>query len=362
MVGTKPKIGILTFHRCINYGSYWQARYLVEGLCQRGYNAELLDYVSWKTTLAEWKCALTPVLPTPVPKSDYPRYGFKLLKFWQAFVSLPCSPSFPLHQPEKLQEYGLVIVGSDEVWNLCHPWYGGVPLFYGVGVRTQKLVSYAASFGNYDANAGLDAGLDEYWADQLKSFDQISVRDENSRGIVRSALGIEPTLVLDPCLQFGTADPEKKRNSQPYVAVYGHNFTGWFSRELQQWARRRGYQLVSIGYRNDWVDKQWITASPDEFWEFMAHAEAVATNFFHGCVFALRNAKPFVCELTPYRSHKVQDLMFSLCAQEHLVDEATPSTHYDRMLSEPLAPGIQHQLTMLRQTSDAYLDKVLGDE
>ena len=24
------RIGVLTFHRCINYGSYWQARCLVE--------------------------------------------------------------------------------------------------------------------------------------------------------------------------------------------------------------------------------------------------------------------------------------------------------------------------------------------
>ena len=30
------KIGVLTFHRCINYGSYWQARSLVEGLRSRG--------------------------------------------------------------------------------------------------------------------------------------------------------------------------------------------------------------------------------------------------------------------------------------------------------------------------------------
>ncbi len=26
------RVGVLTFHRCINYGSYWQARCLVEGL------------------------------------------------------------------------------------------------------------------------------------------------------------------------------------------------------------------------------------------------------------------------------------------------------------------------------------------
>ena len=31
------KVGVLTFHRCINFGSYWQARCLVEGLRSRGH-------------------------------------------------------------------------------------------------------------------------------------------------------------------------------------------------------------------------------------------------------------------------------------------------------------------------------------
>src|SRR3546814_1913962 len=67
------KIGVLTFHRCINYGSYWQARCLVEGLRQRGHDAVLLDHDSPLVNRAEWRCALRPLLPTPTPKTDYPR-------------------------------------------------------------------------------------------------------------------------------------------------------------------------------------------------------------------------------------------------------------------------------------------------
>jgi hypothetical protein len=36
----------------------------------------------------------------------------------------------------------------------------------------------------------------------------------------------------------------------------------------------------------------------------MARAEAVATNFFHGCVFALLNDTPFVCETSAYRRNR----------------------------------------------------------
>src|SRR3546814_18486085 len=55
------------------------------------------------------------------------------------------------------------------------------PIFYSSGLRTEKLVSYAASFGNHNASDGL--GSD--WADKLRNFAWISVRDENSRQLIR---------------------------------------------------------------------------------------------------------------------------------------------------------------------------------
>src|SRR5947207_13218759 len=112
MMNPKQKIGLLTFHRCINYGSYWQARCLVKELRARGHDAVLLEHVSSRVNRAEWKCALQPVLPTPIPKADYPLYAIKMLKFFHAFASLPCSPRFDLENPVDMESYDLVIVGS----------------------------------------------------------------------------------------------------------------------------------------------------------------------------------------------------------------------------------------------------------
>ena len=39
------KIGIVTFHRAINYGAMLQAVALQKAVCNLGYNAELIDYV-----------------------------------------------------------------------------------------------------------------------------------------------------------------------------------------------------------------------------------------------------------------------------------------------------------------------------
>jgi hypothetical protein len=353
------KIGVLTFHRCINYGSYWQTRCLVKGLQARGHDVVVLDHQSTRVNFAEWKCALQPVLPTAVPKSDRPLYRQKIEKFLPIFNTLPLSAPFPLENPNEMEEYDLVVVGSDEVWNLTHPWYGNCPIFYGDGVKARHLISYAASFGNYDASWGI--GQD--WAAKLSRFENISVRDENSGTIIKNALGFEPRMVLDPCLQFPIEVADERNDTESsYIALYGHNFSEKFAGEVRQYADKRNLPLISIGYRNDWADEQWLTADPFDFVHFIANAEAVATNFFHGCVFALRNCRPFVCETTSYRSHKVSGLMSQIGGEKHLVTERTPSGVFYSRLTEPLDEEIIGKIERLRQISHSYLDHALGAE
>ena len=351
------KTGVLTFHRCINYGSYWQARCLAEGLQAGGHHAQILDHQSGLVNFREWKCAFRPVLPTHVPETDYPLYRKKMEKFFHIFETLPLSPRFPLDNPEMMEDYDVVVVGSDEVWNLNHPWYGRHPLFYGDGIKATRLISYAASFGNYPAAWGLEVE----WAEKLRNFDAISVRDFNSQLIVKNALGFEPPMVLDPCLQFPVHPDERDLTHLPqkYLAVYGHNFSDFFIREIKHFAINNNLPLISIGYCNDWADEQWLTADPHDFAHFITNAAAVATNFFHGCVFSLHNAKPFVCETTPYRTIKVQGLMDKVGGETHLVTENTPASVYTAQLNSPVNPSILQKIDLLRQSSNAYLDRAL---
>ena len=351
------KIGVLTFHRCINYGSYWQARCLADGLRSLGHDTMILDHESRRVDVAEWKCALRPI-PSAANGADRLLYRSKMRRFFDAFETLPLSPRFPIGEPARMPDCDAVIVGSDEVWNLSHPWYGGCPLFYGEGVRTEHLLSYAASFGNHDARHGLDP----VWSQRLRNFERIAVRDAASSTIIENATGAGPELVLDPCLQF-PVNPEAPACHPPderYVAVYGHGFSAPFASQVRRSARRKNAVLVSIGYRNEWADRQWIDAGPHEFAHFIAGAEAVATNFFHGCVFALRNRKPFVCEGSWYRSNKVHGLMAEVGGGRHLMTEASGAHDYATTLDEPPALAIQHRIAELQRRSRRYLDRALA--
>jgi hypothetical protein len=351
------KIGVLTFHKCINYGSYWQARCLAEGLRRRGFEVELLDHDCKCIRRAEVRCALQPKLPDRTPLAELKQYAEKTRRFVKAIAKLPLSKRFSLHEPQRAGHYDAIVVGSDEVWNFRHPWYGSKPIFFGDGLSADKLVSYAASFGNHSAWDGLGAE----WATKLGRFSAISVRDENSWHLVRNGLHQEPALVLDPCLQFADAIPTDPHISdERYAVVYGHRFPSWLKRKARRWARRRGIKLVSIGYSNDFVDEQRITADPNDFARLMAGTQAVITNFFHGCVFALLNGKAWVTAPSEYRSIKIPDLAGMIGAQCRLVDEDTPDEELSNLLETPVQQQVAARIEAARKRSSEYLDAALS--
>lgn len=349
------KVGVLTFHRCINYGSYWQARALTNGLAQRGMEAVLLDHHSARVNWAEWRNLYQPVRPRRTSRADFPQYRQKARKFFQAFDELPLSSPFGLDSPEEADSYDAVVVGSDEVWNFSHPWYAAAPLFFGEGLQAGRLVSYAASFGCHDASYRLE----EPWASHLRKFSALSVRDDNSQSLVREALGIDPTLVLDPCLQFDAVCRRDGVGESGEVIVYGHGFPDWMIAAVRDWADARGVRLVSLGYRNDWADRQWLDAGPEDFAVAMGSARGVITNFFHGCVFALLNGKPLACNLVDYRLHKVQALVRLAGVEERLLNEATAAYGIAHALDHPTGATVQPVLSSLRASSTAYLDRAL---
>jgi hypothetical protein len=349
------RIGVLTFHRCINYGSYWQARCLAEALSRFGCEVHIMDYCSARRDRAEWKCALNPVSGAPLAQNDRPLYRLKLEKFMEAIAALPLLPPFALDAPASAPPCDTIVVGSDEVWNRDHPWYGRCGAFFGEGLRANRLVSYAATFG-------CQSGDDHPHIERLRDFDAISVRDQNSRSIILRTLGLDVEEVLDPCL---LSPPELPRMaptggpSKPYLLVYGHSFSEPFSRNVAEWARRQRLCTVSIGYRNDWTNEQWITAGPLEFAHAIKHAEAIATNFFHGCVFSLNERKRFVCESFPYRYAKIQNLIASLGADGHLVTCRSEDKAYARALDLDDASAMSETISELRRSSLLYLERAV---
>lgn len=350
-------MGVLTFHKCINYGSYWQARCLVEGLRARGHDAELLDHDCARIRRAEAMCALQPKLPERTPRRELSEYRLKTRKFIDAIAGLPQSRPFSLHEPQSAGAYDTILVGSDEVWNFRHPWYGSKPIFFGDGLKTDRLASYAASFGNHSAWDGIDPA----WATKLGRFASLSVRDENSCALINNGIGREPPIVLDPCLQFPEAAIDSDSVvADPYALVYGYSFPRWLWRNVRSWADRRGMRLISVGYSNGWADDQLVAANPNEFARLVGGADAVVTNLFHGCIFALTHGKPWLTSPNDYRAIKIPDLARLIGEEQRIVHDHTPQDEIDSLLMAPMSTAVAARIDDLRGQSEAYLDAALS--
>ncbi|MFD2400422.1 polysaccharide pyruvyl transferase family protein [Novosphingobium soli] len=174
------------------------------------------------------------------------------------------------------------------------------------------------------------------------------------------ASAASPTWCSTPACSSRCPPARAPGEEAPYLALYGHGFPSWFAAAVRRWARDTGRRIVSIGYRCDWADEQRIDVGPEEFPAVISGADAVATNFFHGCVFALHYARPFVCAPSAYRFNKVRDLTRLLGAERHRVEEGTPPDTFAAMLEAPLAPDITRRIEALRQASRSYLDRALA--
>ncbi|HRO16040.1 MAG TPA: polysaccharide pyruvyl transferase family protein, partial [Paracoccus sp. (in: a-proteobacteria)] len=172
---------------------------------------------------------------------------------------------------------------------------------------------------------------------RLRGFAALSVRDDTSRRLVTATTGRVPAMVLDPVLQFPPRIAPAP-DQPPYVLVHGHHLSDWFADRVRTAARRRGLRLVSVGCCNGWADEQRLEAGPEEFAALIAGAAAVATTYFHGCVFALVTGRPLACAPSDYRWNKLRDLTALPGAERHLTFEDRPEAEVAALLAAPIDP------------------------
>ena len=296
-----PRIGVLTFHRCINYGSLLAGPLPGRGASRHGHRAVLLDHRSRAgRTLRSGAARCSRRNPASTPPADRRIYGRKTGV--SSMPSIRCRvAAFALDNPRDMPALRR---GRDRQRR-------GLELRAPLVRATTRSSSAKASRrapgrlcgqlrqppGAPRRAAHRAAALRRFRCD-LGARRQFA-RPDRAVTRRRAGAGARPLpAVPPPCGRIARRDDDPASPSR----VYGHSFSAGSPSGARAWARRHGLRLVSIGYRNDWADAQWLDRRSHDFARFIALAAAVATNFFHGCVFALRNGKPFVCEQSPYRA------------------------------------------------------------
>ena len=91
----------------------------------------------------------------------------------------------------------VVIAGSDQVWNITIE--DGDDAYYLPWVQNAKKVAYAPSFGAKDPAKYADDS--KRYANFIRDFNAVSIRERNGQGWVKSLTGIDVPVLIDPTLQ-----------------------------------------------------------------------------------------------------------------------------------------------------------------
>ncbi len=298
------RIGILTFHRSINYGAFMQCYALTRAIQARyGNIVEVIDFEKLsKHQMYQFG-----------PKK-FVQHGLAYKNLYKRFQDdlylLPLSPQkFITDDYQEIYDYinnryDLVIVGSDAVW--AYKQHLGLRNPYWLGPEiTCKKMSYAASAYSLDTQS-LTPQEKEYIGQCLEGYEYIGVRDTETYNMVRNILphltvniNCDPTALLSsPNKDFATTilAREGVDLSKPIVTfmISGNKFVDTIKKELGN-----QYEYVLLLSRNRILDrfrlrneKYLSNLSPLEWYTIFAYSYINITKYFHGTMLALKSNVP----------------------------------------------------------------------
>ena len=306
------KIGILTFHKSINYGSVLQSwalsrviskRFVVEIIDYEPQNYEFLyaNYRQWTS----WNNIKYNLKRMPLSSAlNNQRQLFK--KFRDEQLPLSRKKYNYNNGCDIKEEYKGIVVGSDQVWNIrakdCDPIFF-LPFNY-----SGNKVSYACSINDTDYT---EKNLPSNLASEIFDFDFISIREESGKNKLEQFIAKQKKVytLLDPTLLCNSSEYDSLLNDRIVDGKYIFLYNVWTSEAGIQAAKFLSEKLNMPVYtimtasnvkeinllKKSGILVDTVRTSPSDFLNFFKYASYIVTESFHGTAFSLIFEKPFVC-------------------------------------------------------------------
>lgn len=326
----KLKVGVITFHRAINYGAVLQMYGLQKKLESMNIEACVIDYrCKYMEQKYDSKHRLSiknhiKNIPLLIKKRNYTKKKILFRNFVEKYCkkSDMCCNLDELKNVEKQLDF--IITGSDQVWNnnITNLDY---TFFLDFVEESKKKISYAASFGLSE----ISSELEKQYKKMLKSFNSISVRENIAQKLVKK-LGVEAEIVVDPVFLLSKNEWTKlvttNNYKKPYILIYSFKGDKYLVSQAKILAKKFNCEIICISetMKRKFGIKYIDNASPEEFISLIYHAKFVLTNSFHGTVFSIVFNKPFIVELfenAKGRNSRIENLLFGLQLEERIYSE-----------------------------------------
>lgn len=321
------KVGILTWYKAINHGAVLQAYASCKVLESLGCEPIILDFdweIDDEKKENKWKKIkrrVFSITPTKLLWYFNMKKNLKVkVRVFNNFIEKELPVGKKYYEEKKLDA---VYIGSDMVFDITE---GYNPYMYGIGVPSNYIFTYAASFGYTTYEKLMNSTHKMEIIDALTQLKSIGYRDENTVSICNK-LGnsVLKNENIDPVLLYGFQKEiekwdRKKWQKENYILVYAYDSTmndRKTVKQIKKIAQKENIRIISCGYYHKWCD-ECIPASPMEFVEMFLHAKYIVTDTFHGTVFSLIFHKNFA-SIIRKNGFKVKHLLDSVNLENRIV-------------------------------------------
>lgn len=372
------KIGILTLPLHTNFGGILQAYALQTILERKGHEVEVLQRTSLKRN------------PLIMPMVYAKRIARNILSGRKSPIFLErklakerpvirkhtdrfLSQYLKLREIKRLAElqqsdYNAFVVGSDQVWRQIYfvgMWGANISnafLSFTKGWDIKR-IAYAASFGvDFWEYNGSDTLV---CAEEAKTFDAISVREDSGVDLCRERLGVEATHVLDPTLLLSKDDYMKlvsaanTPQSPGDMLCYILDQTAFKTEVINRISAAQHLTPFNVNAQvdNSALPVEQRIQPPLEAWlRGFYDAKFVVTDSFHACVFSIIFGKPFIAIGNASRGMtRFTSLLRLFGLESRLITESHPDLPADYTT----LPDLSSLLEKYRNASHNFLDSNL---
>lgn len=358
------KVGILTFHRAINYGALLQCYSLQEIMKKFGHDVFVINYaqkyIEAKSTkkISFKECIKSFILFWKLP--SYFR-SFRYIKK-RANVSREFQKNFNLtrmifDKDNIPNDFDVYIVGSDQVWSTVYTGKKDLDPIYGGNFfhkDNAKIIGYAISMNK--------KSLEIIPKEKLKTagsrFSKLSFREKIIRDSFQKITGIKAQICLDPTLlteedMWDKFITENNKYSD-YIFVYEvrqlDNNKKLLSNAAKLMAKKLNCQIINA---SQYKTKSVYTVN--DFLSLIKHARCIITSSFHACAFSIIFRKPFYAYcLDDGHDERYVNLLYSLGLKKLLLTPDDLPTDVPNIDYEQ----VHSKLELLKLESLKYLQNI----
>ena len=360
------KVGIITFHRALNYGAVLQTYALANVLQEQGFDVSVIDY----------RCRAVEDIYRPFYAKECKTVNTKIKKLLKSFQFIRRKKQFDAfidsyipvtascrnrEELEKIAaDFDIIITGSDQVFNLGLS--GGESAYFLDFVPDGiKKVSYAASFGVTE----LTDSEQKIIKPLIERFDMITLREKSGIELLHSVCGIDAPCAIDPTLllkkEKWEALAEKPKGApEKYILVVILGNCRLAVDKAKSLAKKADSSVVII---NPTLSQQihcrdcilYTSASPAEYLWLISHAEAVISTSFHGLALSLALQKEVYAEVfTENVSSRITDLLDTVGLSSRLLPNQSHSKINWEQVEKALVKNRYESKHLLLDMCDAY--------